>query len=133
MSHFDIQLTPRDRICFSPAQLSGLRIQYCVLGYVYMNGDVGKLPSGAVYTTTTPDTGAPIAALPDYCVAVNGVAEGAEGLSPMSPSAPQDPSTYTLPQLKQMLSQQLEYYFSRYLHNFQILLCNKVLSTSCSD
>lgn len=78
-----------------------------------MNGDVGKLPSGAVYSTT-PDTGAPMAVVPDYCVAVNGVAEGAEGLSPMSPSAPQDPSTYSLPQLKQMLSQQLEYYFSRY-------------------
>lgn len=92
-----------------------------------MNGDVGKLPSGAVYTTT-PDTGAPMAALPDYCVAVNGVAEGAEGLSPMSPSAPQDPSAYSLPQLKQMLSQQLEYYFSRYYNYFTLprtLYCSR--------
>lgn len=78
-----------------------------------MNGDVGKLPSGAVFGTT-PETGASMGSLPDY-VAVNGVTEGAEGLSPI-PSAPQETasqSAYPLPKLKQMLSQQLEYYFSR--------------------
>lgn len=98
------------------------------VGYVYMNGDVGKLPAGAVYTTTAAVTdtaaGAPppqhqmVATTlpPEYCMVNGGVAEGAaEGmLSPMSPSAQQqDPAAYSLPQLKQMLSQQLEYYFSR--------------------
>ncbi|KAJ8977888.1 hypothetical protein NQ317_010083 [Molorchus minor] len=79
-----------------------------------MNGDLGKLPSGAVFSTT-PEQGAAIGTHPEY-VAVNGVAEGAEGPSPVPPSAPQDnasQSAYPLPQLKQMLSQQLEYYFSR--------------------
>nr|XP_022918051.1 la-related protein 4 isoform X1 [Onthophagus taurus] len=83
-------------------------------GYVYMNGDVGKMPSGAVYTTA-PEIGAPMLPVLDYA-AVNGVVEGAEGPSPGPPSAPPDngaPPAYPLPQLKQMLSQQLEYYFSR--------------------
>ncbi|KRT82478.1 hypothetical protein AMK59_4511 [Oryctes borbonicus] len=83
-------------------------------GYVYMNGDVGKLPSGAVYSTT-PEITTSIGTVPDF-VAVNGVAEGAEGPSPGPPSAPPDSGAqpgYPLPQLKQMLSQQLEYYFSR--------------------
>lgn len=65
--------------------------------------------------TTTPDTGTSMGTVPEY-VTVNGVAEGAEGLSPASPSAPQDSASqaaYSLPQLKLMLSQQLEYYFSR--------------------
>lgn len=85
-----------------------------VSDYAYMNGDVGKLPSGAVYSTT-PDFGIPIANQPEY-VAVNGVTEGAEGPNPNTPSAPQEnasQSAYPLPELKQMLSQQLEYYFSR--------------------
>lgn len=83
-----------------------------------MNGDVGKLPSGAVYPTT-PDAGAAMAAHPDY-VAVNGVTEGTEGPSPVPPSVPHDAisSAYPLPQLKQMLSQQLEYYFSRCVCNY---------------
>ncbi|CAG9855931.1 unnamed protein product [Phyllotreta striolata] len=78
-----------------------------------MNGDVGKVPSGVVYTTT-PETSSAVGTHPEY-VAVNGVAEGAEGPSPLPPSAPQDNTLqiYPLPQLKQMLSQQLEYYFSR--------------------
>lgn len=79
-----------------------------------MNGDVGKLPSGAVYSTT-PETGTQVGAMPEF-VAVNGVAEGAEGLSPVQSSAPPENASQTalpLPQLKQMLSQQLEYYFSR--------------------
>ncbi|XP_065160703.1 la-related protein 4 isoform X2 [Atheta coriaria] len=80
-------------------------------GYVYMNGDVGKLPSGAVFSTTPDSTGI-VAATSEYLV--NGVAEGAEGQSPVPPSAPADSGpAYPLPQLKQMLSQQLEYYFSR--------------------
>lgn len=79
-----------------------------------MNGDVGKLPSGAVYSTT-PDAGAQAGAMSDY-VTLNGVAEGAEALSPIPASAPPDTASQSvvpLPQLKQMLSQQLEYYFSR--------------------
>lgn len=84
---------------------------YYISGYVYMNGDVGKLPSGVVYAT--PDSGPSMGAAPEY-IAVNGVAEGAEGPPPTSPSAPQDSTqAYSLPQLKLLLSQQLEYYFSR--------------------
>ena len=83
-----------------------------------MNGDVGKLPSGAVYTIS-PDISSPIVGtVVDYCP-INGVVEGAEGLHPGPPSAPSDngsANSYPLPQLKQMLSQQLEYYFSRYVH-----------------
>ncbi|XP_072397103.1 uncharacterized protein Larp4B isoform X3 [Diabrotica undecimpunctata] len=83
-------------------------------GYAYMNGDVGKVPSGVVFSTT-PESSSAMGTHPDY-VAVNGVAEGAEGPSPLTPSAPQEnasQSAYPLPQLKQMLAQQLEYYFSR--------------------
>lgn len=79
-----------------------------------MNGDVGKLPSGAVYSTT-PDFSIPLPNQSEY-VAVNGVTEGAEGSSSNTPSAPQEnasQSAFPLPELKQMLSQQLEYYFSR--------------------
>lgn len=76
-----------------------------------MNGDVGKLPSGAVYSTA-PETGGQVGAMPEY-VAVNGVAEGAEGLSPSSVPPDVPHSTLPMAQLKQMLSQQLEYYFSR--------------------
>ncbi|KAG5881766.1 hypothetical protein JTB14_005529 [Gonioctena quinquepunctata] len=89
-------------------------LQSNLSGYTYMNGDLGKLSSGAVYSTT-PESGTAMGTLPEY-VAINGVAEGAEGPSSIPPSAPQDSasqSAYPLPQLKQMLSQQLEYYFSR--------------------
>uniref|UniRef100_A0A6P7GSW8 Uncharacterized protein LOC114346352 isoform X2 n=1 Tax=Diabrotica virgifera virgifera TaxID=50390 RepID=A0A6P7GSW8_DIAVI len=84
-------------------------------GYAYMNGDVGKVPSGVVFSTA-PESSSAMGTHPDY-VAVNGVAEGAEGPSPLTPSAPQEnasqsQSAYPLPQLKQMLAQQLEYYFS---------------------
>ncbi|XP_057666887.1 la-related protein 4 isoform X2 [Diorhabda carinulata] len=85
-----------------------------VEGYAYMNGDVGKVPSGVVYGTT-PEPTPVMGTHPEY-ITVNGVAEGADGLSPLPPSAPQEnasQSAYPLPQLKQMLSQQLEYYFSR--------------------
>lgn len=80
-----------------------------------MNGDVSKMPSGAVYTTTSSsDTNISMAPTTDYAT-VNGVSEGAEGLGAVQPLAPLDNVTtvYPLPQLKQMLSQQLEYYFSR--------------------
>ncbi|XP_017774776.1 PREDICTED: uncharacterized protein LOC108561383 isoform X3 [Nicrophorus vespilloides] len=90
-------------------------------GYVYMNGDVGNLPTGAVFATAAPDSAGMQPVVQEF-VPVNGVTEGAEGLSPVPPSAPADTGTlhqqqpasaFTLPQLKQMLSQQLEYYFSR--------------------
>lgn len=87
-------------------------------GYVYMNGDIGKLPSGAVFATT-PEPGAPIGPATDYST-LNGAAEGAEGfvspldgISPVPSTAPSESSTIPLEQLKQMLSSQLEYYFSR--------------------
>lgn len=87
-------------------------------GYVYMNGDIGKLPSGAVYSTT-PEQGAPVGPATDYST-LNGATEGAEafmsplgGLSPIPAQLPPDSSSIPLDQLKQMLSSQLEYYFSR--------------------
>lgn len=83
-----------------------------------MNGDIGKLPSGAVFTTT-PESGAPVGATTDYST-LNGTTEGAEGfmsplggLSPVPSSVPPDSSSIPIEQLKQMLSSQLEYYFSR--------------------
>lgn len=81
-----------------------------------MNGDVGKLPSGAVVNNSYSEAGTSIGTMSEY-VPINGVTQGAEGSSLAPPSAPQDAATnsvYSLPQLKQMLSQQLEYYFSRY-------------------
>lgn len=84
-----------------------------------MNGDIGKLPSGAVFATT-PEPGAPIGPATDYST-LNGATEGAEGfvspldgISPVPSTAPSESSTIPLEQLKQMLSSQLEYYFSRY-------------------
>lgn len=44
---------------------------------------------------------------------MNGVSEAQEGPPEGSNSHQQQPPAYPLPQLKQMLSQQLEYYFSR--------------------
>lgn len=85
------------------------------LGTILMNGDIQKLSSGTVVYSTTPEPNVSMGAIPEY-VPVNGVTEGAEGLSPVAPSAPRDngtQQTYPLHQLKQMLSQQLEYYFSR--------------------
>ncbi|KAL3284691.1 hypothetical protein HHI36_018840 [Cryptolaemus montrouzieri] len=79
-----------------------------------MNGDVGKMPSGAVYNAT-PEPSAVMGTMPDF-IPVNGVAEGAEGLGPIPLSASQENASqpvYPISQLKQLLSQQLEYYFSR--------------------
>ncbi|XP_074033044.1 uncharacterized protein isoform X2 [Leptinotarsa decemlineata] len=80
--------------------------------YTYMNGD-HEIVSPGVVDSATP--GAAMDTHPE-CSAINGVAEGAEGTSSIPPSAPQDAasqSAYSLLELKQMLSQQLEYYFSR--------------------
>ncbi|XP_075229558.1 uncharacterized protein LOC142329108 [Lycorma delicatula] len=113
-------------------------------GYVYMNGDVGKLPSGAVFSATpeplaTPQTASAQPAttntITDFSV-LNGVVESPlEGYSDVpggsaselppapeqapvpvhAPAAAVPSSGLPLDQLKQMLSSQLEYYFSRYL------------------
>lgn len=93
-----------------------------VLGNVYMNGDVGKVPSGAVFTAS-PEPHPPTPT-PEFTL-LNGGSEvesgSGGGLEPLTesgagpapePSAdPQPP--IPLDQLKQMLSSQLEYYFSR--------------------
>lgn len=127
-------------------------------GYVYMNGDIGKLPPGAVYPATPESLGPQVAGaigggVPniDYGV-MNGAPSGSElildagvgslepspqhaismhggavGYSPVDVAAlgdasaapPSVPMTdlnvpgIPLEQLKQMLSSQLEYYFSR--------------------
>ncbi|XP_066250714.1 uncharacterized protein Larp4B isoform X2 [Euwallacea similis] len=116
---------------------------HAVEGYVYMNGDIGKLNSGAAYSNAVPDTsgppmGVPGSSLPhhhhphDYNLTptagpsaasipvVNGISEAPDGsmLGQSEAGGPlgahQQPHlTLPLPQLKQMLSQQLEYYFSR--------------------
>lgn len=118
-----------------------------------MNGDIGKLPPGAVYPTT-PEPLGPVAiggAVPNLEYGVmNGAPGGSElildtGVGSLEPSpqhamgiggaigygpvdvtglgdasAPSAPmadlsvSGIPLEQLKQMLSSQLEYYFSRY-------------------
>ncbi|VEN34826.1 unnamed protein product [Callosobruchus maculatus] len=144
-------------------------------GYAYMNGDIGKLPAGAVYGSTGPEATGALSATTnttnphhhhqhhhqqqpqqEYATGdsdqqqpmVNGVAEtvaaatvmattltdGAGGVAGgtgttgqvaatslpthhqqqhQTASAATTPSGYPLSQLKQMLSQQLEYYFSR--------------------
>ncbi|CAG9770962.1 unnamed protein product [Ceutorhynchus assimilis] len=113
-------------------------------GYVYMNGDIGKLNSGAAFAVPEP-TGTPLAgpqgssqtshhhhpheyitpsagpSLVPMQPIVNGVAEVGDGTmmgphdstGPPPNHAPGPQIAYPLPQLKQMLSQQLEYYFSR--------------------
>ncbi|XP_067003408.1 la-related protein 4 isoform X6 [Anabrus simplex] len=89
-------------------------------GYVYMNGDIGKLPSGAVYPTT-PDSLATAASTSSDYSSLNGLTESLEtyvqassppGGSLADPSPGSD-AGIPLDQLKQMLSSQLEYYFSR--------------------
>ncbi|XP_039285897.1 la-related protein Larp4B isoform X1 [Nilaparvata lugens] len=134
-------------------------------GYVYMNGDVGKLPSGAVYAATpepplpllplatpVPQSTPTVTPITDYS-SLNGIVDpsvevgvldggGSAALeqppppvaAPLQPPPPQAemaivpppgggalspvagiPGLSALPleQLKQMLSSQLEYYFSR--------------------
>ncbi|XP_014294676.1 la-related protein Larp4B isoform X2 [Halyomorpha halys] len=89
-------------------------------GSVYMNGDVGKVPSGAVFTAS-PEPHPPTPT-PEFSL-LNGASEveGSQGLEAFSeggagPAAEQPPDPLPpipLDQLKQMLSSQLEYYFSR--------------------
>jgi len=92
-------------------------------GYVYMNGDIGKIPSGAVYTVSPEPQASPSSGLNDFST-INGVVDPQEGScdapTPSGGSVPEtspapDSGTPGLPldQLKQMLSSQLEYYFSR--------------------
>ncbi|BES98276.1 Hypothetical protein NTJ_11091 [Nesidiocoris tenuis] len=92
-------------------------------GSVYMNGDVAKVPSGAVYSATPePHASSPTT---DFNL-LNGVAEPLDSYSdggalPLGGQAPPEtvvpdanqPSPIAIDQLKQMLSSQLEYYFSR--------------------
>ncbi|XP_049828482.1 la-related protein 4-like isoform X17 [Schistocerca gregaria] len=88
--------------------------------YVYMNGDIGKLPSGAVYPAT-PDSLATTATTSSDFSSLNGLGDSLEtyvqdssppGGSLADPSPGSD-AGIPLDQLKQMLSSQLEYYFSR--------------------
>nr|CAD7570427.1 unnamed protein product [Timema californicum] len=90
-------------------------------GYVYMNGDIGKLPSGAVYSATPDSLPTAASAVTDYS-SLNGIADPLESYNELSPppgGVPPDPASagpdsgIPLDQLKQMLSSQLEYYFSR--------------------
>uniref|UniRef100_A0A1B6KF99 HTH La-type RNA-binding domain-containing protein n=1 Tax=Graphocephala atropunctata TaxID=36148 RepID=A0A1B6KF99_9HEMI len=87
-----------------------------------MNGDVGKIPSGAVYTASPePQTPTPVS-VNDFST-LNGVVEPQEtssdvptpsgGSVPEATAAPPPAPGLPLEQLKQMLSSQLEYYFSR--------------------
>ncbi|XP_054274575.1 la-related protein 4-like [Macrosteles quadrilineatus] len=103
-------------------------------GYVYMNGDVGKIPSGAVYAASpepqAPPPPASVSATTAESVndfsTLNGVVDPQEtfsdGAAPEGGPAPatsppataeNTQSSIPLDQLKQMLSSQLEYYFSR--------------------
>ncbi|XP_014262241.1 la-related protein 4 isoform X3 [Cimex lectularius] len=89
---------------------------------VYMNGDVGKVPPGAVFAAT-PDQHAP-SPTTDFSL-LNGVTEQLDsysdggalpvGQAPPEPVVDSNHQTTPMPieQLKQMLSSQLEYYFSR--------------------
>ena len=127
---------------------------FAFVGYVYMNGDIGKLPPGAVYPATPEPLGSVGGAILgsasslDYSV-MNGGQSGGElmldssmgGLEPSGQHSmviggavgvgyvPVEVAQLTdvqatsmadlsmpgipLDQLKQMLSSQLEYYFSR--------------------
>lgn len=98
-------------------------------GHGYMNGDIAKIASGTV--PAVPDLHTAVGTATDYAT-LNGTTENINtaqdtgfmspmgGLSPVPqqqpPSHPQEQSPQAnipLEQLKQMLSSQLEYYFSR--------------------
>ncbi|XP_026462973.1 uncharacterized protein LOC113365673 isoform X2 [Ctenocephalides felis] len=84
-----------------------------------MNGDIGKLPSGVVYNTAPESLGPSLGSgVSGEYSAINGSPEGTEcflepsdGSSP--PASGTDVTAMPIDQLKQMLSTQLEYYFSR--------------------
>lgn len=127
-------------------------------GYVYMNGDIGKLPPGAVYPATPEPLGSQVAGAigggmhnidygvmnsapsgselildtgvgslepsPQHPIGMHGGAVGyspgdvaalgdASAAPPSGPMADLNVHNIPLEQLKQMLSSQLEYYFSR--------------------
>nr|CAD7202266.1 unnamed protein product [Timema douglasi] len=108
----------------SPLQDAVNRLEVRVINnprYVYMNGDIGKLPSGAVYSATPDSLPTAASAVTDYS-SLNGIADPLESYNELSPppgGVPPDPASagpdsgIPLDQLKQMLSSQLEYYFSR--------------------
>lgn len=111
-----------------------------LIGYVYMNGDIEKIPPGVAFAPTpelvsvtgggggnSSSSTTSATTEPAECV-VNGVADETvvRASSPMAAGtggATTSPNTTTtqannipdipLDQLKQMLSSQLEYYFSR--------------------
>ncbi|XP_059469918.1 la-related protein 4 isoform X2 [Neocloeon triangulifer] len=82
-------------------------------GYVYMNGDIEKIPSGVAFAAPTPDLQAAGASESDRHL-VNGddampTGAAASGQSPNTANM----TAAELEQLKQLLATQLEYYFSR--------------------
>jgi len=86
-----------------------------------MNGDIGKLPSGAVYPTVPDPLVTTASTSTDYS-SLNGITDSLEtyaqtsippGGSPTDPNPSGPGGGIPLDQLKQMLSSQLEYYFSR--------------------
>lgn len=106
-----------------------------------MNGDAGKLPAAAVYSTTSPETnatssvvtGTTIPIIPQNSTEFSNM-NGAEGNAEFYVAQDNSSSTSNeniistpdgnpipLDQLKQLLSSQLEYYFSRYV--FSLFFC----------
>jgi hypothetical protein len=82
-------------------------------GYVYMNGDIEKIPSGVAFAAPTPVDLQAAGGAPEDRHLVNGddampAGAAASGNSPTAPMATTD-----IEQLKQLLATQLEYYFSR--------------------
>lgn len=96
-----------------------------------MNGDAGKLPASAVYSTTSPEPNAtaisgtiPVQIIPQNSTEFSNMngAEGTEFYVAQDNSSitsneniisTPDGNPIPLDQLKQLLSSQLEYYFSR--------------------
>nr|CAD7424692.1 unnamed protein product [Timema monikensis] len=116
-----LQVSVRNCEELSSQRSSPLPHVWKVRRYVYMNGDIGKLPSGAVYSATPDSLPAAASAVTDYS-SLNGIADPLESYNELSPppgGVPPDPASagpdsgIPLDQLKQMLSSQLEYYFSR--------------------
>jgi hypothetical protein len=82
-------------------------------GYVYMNGDIEKIPSGVAFAAPTPAEPQAAGGASEDRHLVNGddaMPSGAAATG-QSPTAPM--TTTELEQLKQLLATQLEYYFSR--------------------
>ncbi|CAB3365114.1 Hypothetical predicted protein [Cloeon dipterum] len=82
-------------------------------GYVYMNGDIEKIPSGVAFAAPTPDHHAAGASESD-----RHLVNGDDAMPTGATASGQSPNTANmtpaeLEQLKQLLATQLEYYFSR--------------------